>query len=80
MSKPKLKNGWKYIKDDPPPKGQNVLVTNNPKARDAYGKMCHVWISSVIESSDMNTGFCGFDRDHELEELVAWHALPRNAI
>ena len=80
MSKPKLKNGWKYIKDDPPPESRKVLVTNNPKALDAHGVMSHVWISFVIKSSDMTTGFCGFCGDRKLEELVAWHALPRNAI
>ena len=79
MSEPELKNGWKYIKDDPPPEGRKVLVTNNPKALDAHGGMSHVWISFVIKSSDMTTGFCGFDRDHKLENLRAWHALPRNA-
>lgn len=78
--KPKLKHGWKYIEDDPPPDCHKVLVTNNIKALNAHGDMSHIWISFVIKSSDMVTGFRGFDRDIKLNNLVAWHALPKKAV
>jgi len=37
---------WKPITE---PIKRKVLVTNNLKARDAFGQMSHIWISILVQ-------------------------------
>jgi len=69
-------NGWRLIQNDPPPKGQRVLVTNNLVALDANGQMSHVWISTVRWSDE--DGYYGYEGNRKIYNLVAWHPLPSN--
>lgn len=72
-----LKGNWKWIDEELPPEGKNVLVTNNPEAKTAQGHMSHIWISCVYKSDDKNDGkYVGFTDFHKLFNLVAWHELP----
>ena len=38
-----------------------VAVTNNIRARDAYGNMSHVWITKHVATSREGDGFVVFD-------------------
>jgi hypothetical protein len=81
MKKPKslLANGWKRFRDQPPPDGLNVLVTNNPKALTAHGQMSHVWLLIPVQSG-LYGEWCGYDDGNlRIRDLVAWHSLPGNA-
>ena len=73
-TKPKYINGWKCIFTDPPPEHGEVLLTNNPEARNAQGGMSHIWIGFPIKSGRT---FVTFDAcDQKIHGVVAWHPLP----
>lgn len=68
-------SGWISFADEKPPEGDSVIVTNNPDARDAHGKMSHVWILWPQQTADGE--WIGFnDADCRVRNLAMWHPLP----
>lgn len=60
------------------------LVTNNPKARDALGRMSHVWLTDFVQKTDDPedyTGFICYDKSdrliHNLSHYIPLAFLPR---
>lgn len=74
-----LINGWRDVSEYDPEKDGDVIVTNNPKARDAHGNMSHVWIATIHESSLDSGEFVSFTSDSPIIGIKAWHVLPGNA-
>ncbi|MFG6457881.1 hypothetical protein [Roseateles sp. BYS96W] len=78
---PSVPAGWVSFADLEPPRdarldnpevvaGRRVLVTNNVKARDAMGRMSHVWFVSPIKTND---GWVAFDEaDRKIFDLTYW--------
>lgn len=76
-----MSNTWISFADQEPPRdarldnptviaGRKVLVTNNFKARDAMGRMSHVWFVSPIKTAD---GWVAFDEaDRKIFDLTYW--------
>lgn len=68
-------SGWVLFSDEKPPKNESVLVTNNPAARDAFGKMSHIWLLWPQQTEEGE--WIGFnDADCKVRSLVMWHKLP----
>jgi hypothetical protein len=72
---------WISFSDQEPPRDarldnpadigtRKVLVTNNFKARDAMGRMSHVWFAHPIKVKD---GWVAFtDADSKIYDLTYW--------
>lgn len=71
---------WISVDDRPPNENRGrVLVTNNIKARDAYGGMSHIWIVFPILSSEPEKygKWTAFDEgDHRICNITHWMPLP----
>ena len=75
MKKKNAGSGWVLFADEPPPKDESVIATNNPLARDAHGRMSHVWILWPQKTDEGE--WIGFnDADCRVRNLVMWHRLP----
>lgn len=57
---------WVSVKDSLPPEhGPPILITNNMKARNAFGHMSHVWVVSMLhEDKDAPGEFCALFGDN----------------
>jgi hypothetical protein len=77
-------NGWTAFADRWPDEHHDVIVTNNMNARDAHGRMSHVWIVWPQMTEHDNPTFdsvkgeiIGFLHNHErVRNLTHWHPLP----
>jgi hypothetical protein len=68
-------NGWKKCSEFPPPKDRHVLITNCPDARDAYGQMSHIWISTLW-FDETNKKWHGW-AETKIHDVILWHPLPK---
>lgn len=74
---PKLKNGWRYIKDEKPPKDTYVLMSNNPTSTNARGEMSHVWIGTIFKSDRLYDGWAEtVNGAQRVLGVQAWRPLP----
>lgn len=67
---------WKKITKELP---RRVLVTNNINARDAQGGMSHVWLGSIIKSSEPKIygKFVTFDEaDRKIFDITHYCEIP----
>lgn len=72
-----MSTNWKRITKEI---DKRVLVTNNINARDAKGRMSHVWIGIVIKSSepDKYGKFTTFtDCDQRILDLTHYCEIPQ---
>jgi hypothetical protein len=75
----KTQNSWKRITKE---LDRRVLVTNNIRARDAKGRMSHVWIGIPIKSSepDKYGKFTTFtDSDQRICDLTHYCEIPQGS-
>lgn len=70
-----MDEGWVLFSDRPPPVGQRVLVTNNPRALDGHDLMCRIWITDHIYIHDGEWS-AYTDGNTLIHRLVSWHRLP----
>ncbi len=68
---------WKRIRRAMTPKG-DILVTNNIKARNAFGAMSHVWLTGLVfKNKDPRDGMDGVYRgdfyclEHMSDRMIA---------
>lgn len=69
--------GWRTITDADV--GKTMLVTNNIKARDAFGEMSHKWITWIQAASDPDTTgkYVGYDcGDRLIHNLTHCAPIP----
>jgi hypothetical protein len=70
---------WKPITE---PVTDRVLVTNNITARDAYGKMSHVWIGFILAADNPNyegEWVTYGDDDRKITNLTHYCEIPQAA-
>lgn len=74
------KKAWIALtKELPPGICGYILVTNNLKARDAFGKMSHVWLTMMVHKHPDGTftAFAEPDGASRIENLTHWRpAVP----
>lgn len=68
---------WVPIAEARPESHRRLLVTNNINARDAFGRMSHVWLVRMIhepsETDHEHEGWIAFDdSDRIIESLTHW--------
>lgn len=57
-----------------------VLVTNNLDARDSFGKMSRLWLTSLIQWAPLD-GYCAYSEDRLIRNLTHWRpAIPEEWI
>ncbi|KAB2725445.1 hypothetical protein [Brucella intermedia] len=61
-------DGWLPIESAPDHKQGPFLVTNNPKALNAFGRPSHVWCVGSIHKED-DGSFCAFDGYRKIHDL-----------
>lgn len=70
--------GWTDLSlEQPPEHCAALLVTNNIRARNAFGHMSHLWLVSMVHGKDGD--FCAFSEDgfRKVESLTHWrYAVP----
>jgi len=81
-----MRGKWTVFDRRPPPEHAQCLVTNNIKARDAFGNMSHVWIGHPQRSFGPTDSFPHIppkgtwmiftDCDRIVEGLTHWMPLP----
>jgi len=70
--------GWQPLDPDNLPK-RKMLLTNNLKARDAFGQMSHVWIGTPFKADnpERDGAIVTFDEDMvRVSNLTHAHELP----
>ena len=57
-----------------PKSHKHLIVTNNIEAKDAFGEMSHVWLTTLwIKSDDTNYGIVTYDAaDRRIVNLTHW--------
>lgn len=61
--------GWLPIKEEPDNTKGPFLVTNNPKALNAFDRPSHVWCVSGIYTDD-DGSFCAFEGNQKIHGLT----------
>lgn len=65
---------WQPI--DTAPDDQKVLVTNNLEARDAHGRMSHVWLVDLVQTGSDGERTAFTEDLVRIHRLTHWHPLP----
>lgn len=71
---------WIALSEQQPPERSGpLLVTNNIKARDAFGHMSHLWLVRMVHVDPSAGGFSAFEDNgfRKIEGLTHWrYAVP----
>lgn len=75
-----MSNEWISVKKGLPTTNKSkCIVTNNLKAKDAFGQMSHIWIVSLIQK-DGKSFSAYYDNDVIIKNITHWMRLPSATI
>lgn len=68
-----MPTAWKKITK---PLDRKVLVTNNRKAKDAFGQMSHVWLVERVYAG-RKYGFSGYNGGNLITAITHYSEIPK---